>query len=55
MVEEEGGSPEKGEIGDEFDLLEIDTLWRIMEEPSNPPLVNSVFIFSPLILLVEFC
>ncbi|KAG6387188.1 hypothetical protein SASPL_152374 [Salvia splendens] len=40
MVEEEEGSPEKEEIGDELDLLEIDTLWRIMEDPSNPPLDN---------------
>ncbi|XP_042041664.1 helicase-like transcription factor CHR28 isoform X2 [Salvia splendens] len=31
MVEAEGGSPEKEEIGDEFDLIEIDTLWRIMD------------------------
>ncbi|KAL1567364.1 helicase-like transcription factor CHR28 isoform X3 [Salvia divinorum] len=36
VVEAEEGSP----AVEEFDVIEIDSLWRIMEEPSNPPQDN---------------
>lgn len=53
MVEAEEGSPavefcraEKELASDEFDVIDIDVLWRLLDEPSNPPQVNSLFNFS---------
>lgn len=46
MVEAEEGSPavefcraEKEENGDDFDIIDVDALLSILEEPSNPPQV----------------
>ncbi|XP_047947799.1 helicase-like transcription factor CHR28 isoform X1 [Salvia hispanica] len=49
MVEAEEGSPavefcraEKELASDEFDVIDIDVLWRLLDEPSNPPQDNKV-------------
>lgn len=49
MVEAEEGSPaaeygraEKEECDDDVDVIDLDSLWRILGEPPIPPQVNSV-------------
>lgn len=52
MVEAEEGSPaveygraEKEECGDDSDIIDLDSFWRILGEPAYPPQVNSAKIF----------
>ncbi|KAL1562698.1 helicase-like transcription factor CHR28 isoform X3 [Salvia divinorum] len=49
MVEAEEGSPavefcraDKELVADEFDVIDIDVLWKLLDEPSNPPQDNKV-------------
>lgn len=48
MVEADEGSPaaeygraEKEECDDDVDVIDLDSLWRILGEPPIPPQVNS--------------